>query len=68
MASSSSLDKLIQLLSNEKTDISQSQNKKRIKKWFNIMFWLNFSFAVILLAQVAQVRFGEIFCSNDLFR
>lgn len=55
MVSSPGLDRLIQLISNEKSDISQSQNKKRIQKWFNFMFWLNFLFGLVVVAQLAQV-------------
>lgn len=55
--SSPGLDRLIQLISNEKFDISQSNNKKRIRKWFNLMFCLNLTFGLIVAVQLAQVMF-----------
>ncbi|KAI6243287.1 hypothetical protein M3Y99_00122600 [Aphelenchoides fujianensis] len=62
--SSPGLDRLIHLISNEKIDISQSQNKQRIRKWFNIMFWLNFSFAVVCIAQLSQIIFMDFIRNN----
>ncbi|KAI6217237.1 hypothetical protein M3Y95_01229200 [Aphelenchoides besseyi] len=62
--SSSGLDRLIHLISNERVDISQSQNQQRIKKWANLTMWLNFSFAIICTAQLSQIIFMDFISHN----